>query len=460
MAITILGHASVLVEAGGERVLVDPLFADAFAQGVIGFHPARRFRLDRLEAPTAIVVTHLHLDHWHPPSLERFDRSTPVIAPADAYLQRRLAEIGFTDVTTAVPWEPIQVGALTLTPTPSRGEIDEFGLVFAHGEARYWHVSDSVAEVEDGARVRAELGPVAVAAARYQPITPLVGYQRGIGLAHDERDGVVAWLEAACAAEPAFVFPYFCDINYLGEHAWANRWARPFSPGEIASLLRGRLPDATVAVVEPGDIVQVGVDGRVSRHRGASPFVARAPSRTETFEPVDVDTLFGLDDPVERADLRDRLDRWLAGELMPWLGERFADPAMPVHALVTMGVRWQSVVHAGAGERIVHHIDFGAPEIRLRSGPIDDPNYVVHASGRALRTVLRGEGGTELFWLAGACRFYEKVLFVHDGRIAAPRLRGWDLFEAMPEPMSWCLRKHGAGRVAAPPEPPPADLGA
>lgn len=465
MRITILGHASVLVEAGDERVLVDPLFADSFAQGVIGFRPARTIHRDRMPAPTAIVVTHLHLDHWHPPTLEQFDRSTPIIAPADTFLQRRLGELGFTDVTVAEPWQPIGRGDLILTPTPSRGEIDEFGLVFRHGPAVYWHVSDSVAAEDDGHRVRTEIGRPAVAAARYQPITPLVSFQRALGVSHDERDGMVEWLEAACASEPSFTFPYFCDIDYLDEHAWANRWARPFSPDEIADLLRRRLgADGTegtvgaprVEVVAPGDVLEVRSWGDVEHLRAQSTFVearpapASEPASTDAFEPVDTTTLFGLDDPDERAELRDRLDRWYAGELLPWLGQLFADPDMPVHALVTMGVRWQAVVHAGGGERIVHHLDFGAVDPRLVPGAHPYPNYVVHVSGRALLTVLRGEGGSELFWLAGASRFYEKVLFVHDGRIAAPRVRGWDLFEAMPEPMSWCLRKHGPGAVAGP----------
>jgi glyoxylase-like metal-dependent hydrolase (beta-lactamase superfamily II) len=79
--ITILGHASVLIETAEARLLIDPLFSDRFAHDAIGFHPARTIHRDRLPDPTAIGVTHLHLDHWHParcrPSTGRRRSSRP-----------------------------------------------------------------------------------------------------------------------------------------------------------------------------------------------------------------------------------------------------------------------------------------------------------------------------------------------------------------------------------------------
>ncbi len=449
--ITILGHASVLVEAGDQTVLVDPLFADRFAHGAIGFHPARTIHRDRMPEPTAIVVTHLHLDHWHAPTLEQFDRDITVIAPADERVQRGLDQLGFTNRLTARPWEPIVLGGLVATPTPSDAEIEEFGLVVRHGDAVYWHMSDCDARVADGERVRDDHGPVAVVAARYQPITPLISYQRTLGIGHDERDGIAAWLEAACATAPAFVFPYFCDIDYLDEHAWANRYARPYHPAEIVALLGRRLAGTptVAATVAPGDVIEIHGPDRVDRHAGAAAFVDAVPGDTAPFEPIDTTTLVGLTAPADREELERRLHWWLGHEFVPWLDGLFASPGSVAHEYVARQVVWQMEVHFGDGDRLVHHIDFAAPEPRLLPRRHPFPNYLIHVGGRALLDVLRGDGGSELFWLAATARVYEKLLYVADGRITAPPERGWDLFETLPEPLSWCLRKHGPGGVVA-----------
>jgi len=453
--ITILGHASVLVEAGDQRVLVDPLFSDRFANGAIGFHPARTIHRDRMPEPTAIVVTHLHLDHWHPATLEMFDRATPVIAPRDEWVLRRLREIGFVNVISARAWTPIDLGndgptgKLELLPTPSDADVEEFGLVFRFGSATYWHMSDSDVTRAVGEQVRDLIGRPTVVATRYQPITPLISLQRGLGLSHDERDGVVAWLEAASVTDPTFLFPYFCDIDYLDQHAWANRYARPFAPAEIADLLRARLaaPAGRVDTVAPGDELVVASSGTVEHRRATSPFVhpTSGPGAAATaFEPIDDSTLFGVA-AADRDELRMRFAWWMDHEFESWLAARLADPDSPAGNLVVLQVRWQVVVHLGDAERMAFHIHFTDQVPSVRPGTTPYPNYAIHIGGQALLDVLRGDGGNELFWLAAAARVYEKVLLVVDDRIMAPPLRGWDLFEAVPEPLSWCLRKHGAG---------------
>jgi len=447
--ITILGHASVLVEAGDQIVLVDPLFADRFANGAIGFHPARTIHREQLPTPTVIVVTHLHLDHWHPATLETFDRSTPVVAPADPWVLRRLAEIGFTDVTVASPWDPIRFGQLELLPTPSGAEVEEFGLVFRAGVDVYWHMSDSDVTTEDGLRVRQIMGTPAVVATRYQPITPLISLQRGLGVSHDERDGVVQWLEAACVTEPTFLFPYFCDINYLDEHTWANRYARPFAPAEMVALLSERLAASStvVSTVTPGDQLTVSAPGHVTHTIGTAPFISLDASSTEPFEPFDPSTLYGVD-AGEREELRLRFSWWIEHEFTPWLTTQFTIPTSAAHNLVQLAVRWEVTIHLGDGERLAFHAHFGDAAPAILPGATAYPNYAIHIGGRAMLNVLRGHGGNELFWLAAAARVYEKILLIHDGVIVAPPLRGWDLFEAVPEPVSWCLRKHGAGGAA------------
>ena len=87
-----LGHASAQVDIGGVRVLTDPALTDRLA------HLRRHHHVDRqaLERPDVIVISHVHLDHLHVPSLRMFGRDIPIVVPAGAggFVRRQ----GFADV--------------------------------------------------------------------------------------------------------------------------------------------------------------------------------------------------------------------------------------------------------------------------------------------------------------------------------------------------------------------------
>ena len=76
--LTFVGHSTVLIEMGGERLLTDPLLVDGVG------HIRRQVPLpdvDALTSLSAILISHAHADHLHPPSLRRLGATCPVIAP-------------------------------------------------------------------------------------------------------------------------------------------------------------------------------------------------------------------------------------------------------------------------------------------------------------------------------------------------------------------------------------------
>ena len=100
LIVTWWGHAAVTVELGGRRVLTDPLFTPRLV------HLRRHGAAVPIDAATradVVVVSHLHADHLHVPSLRRVTRSARIVVPrgAAALLQRiapdlvgRIEEIG------------------------------------------------------------------------------------------------------------------------------------------------------------------------------------------------------------------------------------------------------------------------------------------------------------------------------------------------------------------------------
>jgi L-ascorbate metabolism protein UlaG (beta-lactamase superfamily) len=100
--LTLVRHATLLLELGGRRVLVDPMLGDPGAYPPIENSPEpRRNPLVplpdvSLEPLQAIVVTHLHNDHWDPAAVASLPKDVPLFTqPPSA---ERLRADGFRDV--------------------------------------------------------------------------------------------------------------------------------------------------------------------------------------------------------------------------------------------------------------------------------------------------------------------------------------------------------------------------
>ncbi|GHE95877.1 membrane protein [Streptomyces longispororuber] len=108
VTVTWWGHATCTVEDSGTRVLTDPLFARRLA------HLRRRRGAvppPRAAAADAVLVSHLHADHLHVPSLARLAPGTLALVPRGAARSvpglRRLTHLRFTEVT---PGDEVPVG--------------------------------------------------------------------------------------------------------------------------------------------------------------------------------------------------------------------------------------------------------------------------------------------------------------------------------------------------------------
>jgi L-ascorbate metabolism protein UlaG (beta-lactamase superfamily) len=63
MRITLLGHATVLVEMEGATRLMDPVLVDPFAEGAVTSCPDRRVNSERLPRSDILIVSHRNPDH-------------------------------------------------------------------------------------------------------------------------------------------------------------------------------------------------------------------------------------------------------------------------------------------------------------------------------------------------------------------------------------------------------------
>jgi L-ascorbate metabolism protein UlaG (beta-lactamase superfamily) len=446
MLITILGHAGVLVQTARSVVVVDPVLHDQpLAGGCLAHAFGRTLTAAAMPAPTLIVVTHGHLDHFDPSSLTTFGRETPILLPHDEGLAARVRKLGFHDVHLLRPWEDFAHRDLRLVGTPSASDVDEFGLVIEAEGARFWHVGDSDVAPADAQRiVDAGLRPTVVSV-RYQPSqTPFAPF-RNLGATFDKGE-VIRWLEAVASTGPRLAFPYASAIRYCGHYAWMNRYAFPYGAEEVAEMLRARLASPGTAVtVQPGDVIEAGLGEAVVRPQ-ASPFVRHLPDGDvdTTWEPLDLTSMCGVSRPGEGAELERRVEDFFRAELAPWMASRIARGSATFRKFREYGVLWQLAIHLGRGRRKTYTMDFTRDTLAVDRGGDTRANYFVHVSGGPLLSVLRGEGRADGLAF-GDARYFEKIIGMKEGRLWAPPEAGWDLFETLADPFTRYLRHTRAG---------------
>ena len=95
MRITYIGHATLLIELGGQTFLTDPNFDPALGWFLPRVSPPG-IPLHELPKIDAVFVTHAHADHLSFESLEGIPRGTPVVAPPA--IARWLGRLGFNAV--------------------------------------------------------------------------------------------------------------------------------------------------------------------------------------------------------------------------------------------------------------------------------------------------------------------------------------------------------------------------
>ena len=106
LAVTWWGHSTVTVEMGGVRVLTDPLLSDRL------LHLRRHGPSPAPEAATAdlVLVSHLHADHLHLPSLRRLPTTAVLVVPRGS--RGLLGGVGVARVVEAAPGDHLDLAGV------------------------------------------------------------------------------------------------------------------------------------------------------------------------------------------------------------------------------------------------------------------------------------------------------------------------------------------------------------
>ncbi len=200
-ALRFLGHSTVRLELGGRVVLTDPVLT-ARAGGLVRVVPVPP--PGSYADVDLVLLSHLHGDHLHLPSLRLLGRRTRIVVPRGA--GRWLAGKGFERVEEIAPGETLTDGDLTVTATEAVHSGHRWGPRLTHGpqspaighllesgDRKVYNAGDT--DLFDGMR---EFGPVDVA------LLPVWGWGPNLGPGHLDpfRAAQAAGLLGARAAVP------------------------------------------------------------------------------------------------------------------------------------------------------------------------------------------------------------------------------------------------------------------
>ena len=107
MRITYIGHATLLLEIGEQRVLTDPNFESSLGR-ILPRVTAPGIAIDALPRLDAMLLTHAHADHLSFKSLDQLPSDVPLYAPPA--VARWLRKKGYAHVLPIAPGEDAVLG--------------------------------------------------------------------------------------------------------------------------------------------------------------------------------------------------------------------------------------------------------------------------------------------------------------------------------------------------------------
>lgn len=248
VTVTYVGHSTILLEIDGLRLLTDPVLTDRVAFLRRAGHPIPPSAYQDLDA---ILISHLHYDHLHFPSLHKIGDLPRLIVPdgAGALLQKH----GYKQFEEIGIGETRQIGGVAVRAVPADHvrsrrpmgpEADCLGFVLEGGVKIYYpgdtRLFPEMAKVGDGLDLA---------------LMPVWGWGPDRGKMHMSPKQAA---DALTLLRPRMAIPIHWGTFVPIGMAWLRPGFQYFPPLIFATHAKKVAPQVEVKILLPGESVQLG----------------------------------------------------------------------------------------------------------------------------------------------------------------------------------------------------------
>jgi UDP-MurNAc hydroxylase len=262
MRLTLISQACLLIEADGERLIIDPwILGSCYWRSWWPFPPARP-ELVEPQTISAIYITHEHPDHLHYPSLRRFPKGVRILVPSFPVdrMAEQIRNRGFTRVEEIPHGGEARVGRLCLFSYQA-GQDDSI-VVVTDGETTILNMNDAKASGSTLNHIlkrhpRVDFFLRSHAPAQAFPFCYTAEDPRELDLL--PRSYYLRLFRSAVRAiRPRFAIPFASNMCHLHPESLEQN-ENLISPDEVLEACEGQVGDTELVAMSPGDSWERGV---------------------------------------------------------------------------------------------------------------------------------------------------------------------------------------------------------
>ncbi len=387
MKVTLLGHASVLVELDGATCLMDPVFTDPFEEGAVVSCPKRTVYPDRLPPIDILIVSHRHPDHFHIPSLALVSRDADAICPADPLIVYALEKLGFTRIHPVYPMGPILSPEYELYPTQSESTtVQEFGMVFKDHSGTFWNQVDTFLSNETIAVVKKRFTGIDLLFAMYASQNLEFFESRSTLFPYSQHGRN---LEAALLIDPQVVAPAAAGFRFCRDHSWLNAFLFPISRERFLADLQDLRPGLDTQIINPGDTLTIE-NGQISHQAGASDLAVMETEDTYRLQFDPTAPIPDLTDPnpdgYSDQHLTRSIDRFITNGMARYVRKGYRTGDSVVNLYREYQVDYSIAIVFPRAETQSYRFEFGESDVRLvtHNGAGEPADMMHHIAASAL----------------------------------------------------------------------------
>jgi UDP-MurNAc hydroxylase len=161
MKVTYIGHAAMMVETRGTRILMDPWLNDPTYHGAWWHYPPLVHGVRDLPRIDYLYISHEHPDHFDPPTLRQIDKGVPILI---ANFRRkgfrdRIAALGFRDIREIDFGRPLELNGhgVTVRLVPPDRAWDDSAILVQDGTTNLFNANDCHLDDETLRRLGSEV---------------------------------------------------------------------------------------------------------------------------------------------------------------------------------------------------------------------------------------------------------------------------------------------------------------